>query len=304
MTKPSYLLVIMDSSGGVTRRVRVPKRAFKAAVGGALGALLLSFVMMVHGVTSYDDSRQAARLSVENLELSAALAELEGQVPQARVAAMRSEELFRRVWAHSGLGRSPSLLGVGPISGTAVQQEVQTSAPRSPEEALPPRQLLRAFGELEVQSRALQDGLELTLEYFDDAQRLLKNTPSIRPANDAWISSRFGRRHDPMHGGLVMHKGVDFAGYTGMPVVAPADGVVIWTGTRGGYGRTVVIDHGNGIQTHFAHLNRYDVRRGDHVARGEVVAEMGSTGKSTGPHLHYEVRRYGEPVDPLSFILN
>ena len=107
-----------------------------------------------------------------------------------------------------------------------------------------------------------------------------------------------------MHGGLVMHKGVDFAGYTGMPVVAPADGVVIWTGTRGGYGRTVVIDHGNGIQTHFAHLNRYDVRRGDHVARGEVVAEMGSTGKSTGPHLHYEVRRYGEPVDPLSFILN
>ena len=107
-----------------------------------------------------------------------------------------------------------------------------------------------------------------------------------------------------MTGQRLMHKGLDLAGRTGDPINAPADGVVIYAGWRGGYGQTVVIDHGFGIQTHFAHLNAYDVRVGDSVKRGDLIAEMGSTGKSTGPHLHYEVRRMGQPLDPVAFIMD
>ena len=101
-----------------------------------------------------------------------------------------------------------------------------------------------------------------------------------------------------------MHKGLDLGGQTGMEIACPADGVVIFTGHRGGYGVTVVVHHGFGLQTHYAHLSRYMVRVGQRVQRGEVIALMGSTGKSTGPHLHYEVRRNGEPLDPEKFILD
>ena len=101
-----------------------------------------------------------------------------------------------------------------------------------------------------------------------------------------------------------MHKGVDLAGYTGMPISSPADGIIIWTGRRGGYGLTIVIDHGYGLQSHYAHLNRYLVKVGQRLRRGDIIAEMGSTGKSTGPHLHYEVRRNGEPVNPVHYILD
>jgi murein DD-endopeptidase MepM/ murein hydrolase activator NlpD len=89
-----------------------------------------------------------------------------------------------------------------------------------------------------------------------------------------------------------------------MEILAPADGMVIWLGGRGGYGKTVVLDHGYGVQSHFAHLNSYRVQLGQRVHRGEVIAEMGSTGISTGPHLHYEVRRHGRPLDPRNFILD
>ena len=89
-----------------------------------------------------------------------------------------------------------------------------------------------------------------------------------------------------------------------MLVFAPADGKVIWTGVRGGYGQVVVLDHGWGLQTHFAHLSKYLVERGDQVKRGEPIAEMGNTGRSTGPHLHYEVRQDGFPTDPRNFILD
>lgn len=166
-----------------------------------------------------------------------------------------------------------------------------------------------AAGEVALDElRARGDRLALWLgglaEYWHDAERRLANTPAIRPARTAWLSSSFGVRVDPISHYTVMHKGLDLAGFIGMLVYAPADGRVIWTGLRGSYGQVVVLDHGWGLQTHFAHLSRALVTQGDAVHRGEPIAEMGNTGKSTGPHLHYEVRQDGYPVDPRHFILD
>jgi murein DD-endopeptidase MepM/ murein hydrolase activator NlpD len=133
---------------------------------------------------------------------------------------------------------------------------------------------------------------------------MLSNTPSLRPARSPWLTSGFGRRNDPVHGGLAIHKGIDIGGQNGTEVFAPADGVVIFVGKRGGYGNVVVVDHGYGLQTHYAHLSKFRCHVGDHLRRGDTIAGMGSTGKSTGPHLHYEVRRYGRPLDPTRFILD
>jgi murein DD-endopeptidase MepM/ murein hydrolase activator NlpD len=126
--------------------------------------------------------------------------------------------------------------------------------------------------------------------------------PEGRPVANGFISSYFGERADPFDGLETFHKGVDFAGTLGSPVNAVAAGVVTWAGERTGYGKLVEINHGDGFTTRYAHNERTLVNVGQTVKRGEKIALMGSTGRSTGPHVHFEVLRNGRQVDPLSYI--
>ena len=126
--------------------------------------------------------------------------------------------------------------------------------------------------------------------------------PEGRPVSEGFISSYFGERSDPFDGREAFHRGVDFAGTVGSRVVAVAAGVVTWAGERSGYGKLVEINHGDGYVTRYAHNERTLVSVGETVKRGEPLALMGSTGRSTGPHVHFEVLRNGRQVDPLSFI--
>ena len=128
--------------------------------------------------------------------------------------------------------------------------------------------------------------------------------PSALPLQQAFnFTSSFGVRSDPFKGRAAMHPGVDLAGPVGTPIYATADGMVDraeWN--NGGYGNLVEIDHGHGIQTRYGHLTRYIVSAGEHVKRGQLIAYMGSTGRSTGSHLHYEVRLDGKAVNPIPFM--
>ena len=126
--------------------------------------------------------------------------------------------------------------------------------------------------------------------------------PEGRPVANGFISSYFGERADPFDGLETFHKGVDFAGSQGSPVVAVAAGVVTWAGERTGYGKLIEINHGDGFATRYAHNERTLVTVGQTVKRGERIALMGSTGRSTGPHVHFEVLRNGRQVNPLSFV--
>ena len=126
--------------------------------------------------------------------------------------------------------------------------------------------------------------------------------PEGRPVANGFISSYFGERADPFDGLETFHKGVDFAGTPGSPVVAVAAGVVTWAGERTGYGKLIEINHGDGFTTRYAHNERTLVTVGQTVRRGERIALMGSTGRSTGPHVHFEVLRNGRQVNPLSFV--
>jgi len=126
--------------------------------------------------------------------------------------------------------------------------------------------------------------------------------PEGRPVANGFISSYFGERADPFDGRDAFHTGVDFAGTTGSSVTSVAAGVVTWAGERAGYGKLIEINHGDGFVTRYAHHERTLVTVGQTVKRGEPVALMGSTGRSTGPHVHFEVLRNGRQVDPLSFV--
>lgn len=126
--------------------------------------------------------------------------------------------------------------------------------------------------------------------------------PEGKPVGEGAISSYFGERSDPITGEEGFHKGLDFAGILGEPVVAVAAGVVTWVGDRSGYGTVVEINHGNGYMTRYAHAETALVTVGQTVTRGEHIALMGSTGHSTGPHVHFEVLHYGRQIDPLMFV--
>ncbi|MDR3363005.1 MAG: M23 family metallopeptidase [Desulfovibrio sp.] len=132
---------------------------------------------------------------------------------------------------------------------------------------------------------------------------ILASVPSIWPAV-GFISSTFGRRSSPISGQLgEFHKGLDISNRVGTPVVAPAQGTVILVAPDGAYGNSVEIDHGGGIITKYAHLQRWAVKSGQWVKRGEIIGYIGMSGRTTGPHLHYEVRLNGVPVNPMRYIL-
>jgi murein DD-endopeptidase MepM/ murein hydrolase activator NlpD len=126
--------------------------------------------------------------------------------------------------------------------------------------------------------------------------------PSGRPVREGYISSYFGERMDPFNGEQAMHKGVDFATDAGADVLAVASGIVTWAGPREGYGNLIEINHGNGYVTRYAHNAVTLVAVGDTVQRGQAVAVVGSTGRSTGPHVHFEVLRDGTQIDPMAYV--
>jgi murein DD-endopeptidase MepM/ murein hydrolase activator NlpD len=125
---------------------------------------------------------------------------------------------------------------------------------------------------------------------------------SGRPVQKGWVSSHYGKRTDPFTGKQAMHEGLDFAGKEGSPVVSVAAGIVTWTGSQTGYGQMVEISHGDGFVTRYAHNKENLVVPGDIVRKGDTVALMGSSGRSTGAHVHYEVYKHGRSVDPSSYV--
>ncbi len=150
-----------------------------------------------------------------------------------------------------------------------------------------------------------RDGVKIALvqvEQFKSLQKAAAGLPLSTPMNKGSITSRFGVRTDPFRRRPAMHTGIDFRAPSGQPARATAAGKVISAGYEGGYGNMVEIDHGGGITTRFAHLSKIIAKKGQTIAKGDVVGNTGNTGRSTGPHLHYEIRVNGKAIDPMTFI--
>jgi murein DD-endopeptidase MepM/ murein hydrolase activator NlpD len=162
--------------------------------------------------------------------------------------------------------------------------------------------LMTALDQLGAQLDDRQQQLSVLEDFLLNRKLRDEVHPEGRPVNAGYISSMFGNRTDPFTGRAAFHKGVDFAGREGSDVVAVASGVVIWSGDRYGYGQMVEINHGNGYVTRYAHNSENLVAVGDTVKRGEIIAVMGSTGRATGPNLHFEVLHNGRVVNPLSYV--
>jgi hypothetical protein len=141
------------------------------------------------------------------------------------------------------------------------------------------------------------------LDKLEDKRHRLASTPAIWPTR-GWLTSRFGNRISPFTAGRQFHAGIDIAGALGTDVIAPARGRVAFSGTRGPLGRALIIDHGYGVRTLYGHVDETFVKRGQEIERGQVVATLGNSGRSTGPHLHYVVEVKGKAVNPLDYIFD
>jgi len=162
--------------------------------------------------------------------------------------------------------------------------------------------LEQLYLQLDKQLASRESQLEILESLMVDRKLNQQSSVTGRPVQKGWMSSRYGYRTDPFHGRRSWHNGVDFAGKDGANVIAVASGVVTWTGEKQGYGQMVELDHGEGYITRYAHNKKNLVNAGDAVKKGEVIGLMGSSGRSTGPHVHFEVYKNGRSVDPASYI--
>lgn len=258
-----------------------------AQVPGAGGAEAI--VQQVEGLLA----REQGRLEDTRRETLAHLDALGGRLGQMQAELIRLNALGERLVRMADLSAEEFDFQNPPPMG-GLEQGVGS---RPTVEELT-EEMQRLFSELQDRDRKLGLLEELIMQRDLRAQTM----PAGSPVLSGYITSRFGPRKDPISGRRSFHQGVDFAGKRGSPVVAVADGLVIFSARRSGYGRVVEIRHGNGVVTRYAHNHELKVREGDLVRQGQTIATLGSSGRATGPHVHFEVLEDGKAVDPMKYV--
>jgi len=306
--KPKFTVFVLSDSGtpvsrkSISRRVLYLLAATAAVVILASVAIFCDYLRLKSGlIAAHRDAAQIARQKEEihhqRLQIQRFAADINHL--KNRVAAL--DVLEQEIRAAANLSEDGDQEGIFGVGGPP-PDDLDTELALAERHNSLVRDMHAQVSVLKRAAGQKQQDLETLLSGVEAQRNLLARTPTILPAK-GWISSRFGYRKSPFGGRREFHKGVDIAAKNGSPVVATADGVVTFSGAKAAYGKTVVIDHGHGIVTGYAHLSKTLVKAGRHVKRGDTVGLVGSTGRSTGPHLHYEVRLNGMPVNPQKYVL-
>ena len=296
-----YKIQFIDSEEDVTRTVRLSLRSLRVlAVGaGAAVALLtvgavLSIYTLMNGEMHASETaqlREANRIQQEQiLQVSKKASALQQDLDSLR----RAEDGLRAI-----VGAPPAAadetVQEGTVSPTGGEQHTPTTADLSEALEMIEERLSTRRSSIDLLAETMRREFPGAASYASDS--VPHTTPSIWPAA-GYVSSPYGLRFN----GTEFHQGIDIAADMGTPIVATADGVVTAAGWNGGYGNMVDVDHGGGIVTRYGHASAVAVTVGQQVRRGEVIAYVGSTGRSTGPHVHYEVRVDGQPVNPAGYL--
>jgi len=330
-----YSLIVVTDATKPVRRFDIARRTLVRSLQGAgLAALLLTFGLVDY-VRVRMDHAELVRLRVETGEQRARIAAFDSTVSDVESRLARLAEFERKVRTIANLPGQAAAGGedvekVGDGEGGDLEEGLQGANALDDEELVAepatgdpvPRQspgdaaartgapggdrvsLLRIEAERLGHVAAGQElSLGELIAQLEDKHHHLISSPAIWPTK-GWLTSRFGPRISPFTGLRQFHSGIDIAGEMGTPVIAPARGRVSFVGDKGPLGRAIVIDHGYGVRTHFGHNSEITVRVGQEVERGQVIAKLGSSGRSTGPHLHYGVEVKGRSKNPLDFIFD
>jgi len=292
MANKFYTLIVVPHAKARFRKFQVSVRLTRWVLA-ALGVLAVVLAgILTHYTWIAVEVAELRRLKTENLALATKARAYEENASQLQAKVLTLQNIVTKLGVMAGVEQSLPDAQVGGVGGLS---RLETTAP-SVDIATSLQTLEHTVSTLTEKSSKLET-------IFQDQHQLLASTPSIWPAR-GYLSERFGNRTDPFTGLPDFHPGIDIATPRGTRVVAPAEGVVVFCGQKGGYGNAMVIDHGYGIVTRYAHLDGFNVRPGQRVRRGDVIAFTGNTGRSTAPHLHYEVWVYDQMRNPIQYILD
>ena len=288
MSAKKFTILVIPEGSHRVRRFGVKRSLLNWVACGLVLFLLGLGALMFDYVRTNLDQGEFDRLQVENREQRDEMRRLVVKLEDLRkeMVVLAQNDAKVRVMAKLSRPKGDSMTGVGGPGSDDLPQEYSD--------------IQRRIDDLRHQIDLQRESQEEIQGFLNDQRSLLAAKPSGYPVK-GWVTSSFGLRRDPFNGRRKMHEGYDIAARTGTPVTATADGIVSQSKAVPGYGKMVVIDHGYGYRTYYGHNSKNYVKVGQRVKRGDRIAAVGNTGRSTGSHVHYEVRLNGVPVNPKKF---
>jgi murein DD-endopeptidase MepM/ murein hydrolase activator NlpD len=289
MARKFYTIFILPHAHARFRKIHL-SRNFVVVVAVALGAVLVSGLLTPHLLLRlHAQSLEVARLEVEREQLQADRQRFEASLADMGERLARFESEARRLASALGI---EDLISLAPASGGGSERAYGRGVQGLLDEEM---------DALRHRATSLEQSMERLADSWRQREVLLASTPSVMPVQ-GWFSDGYGWRVDPITGTREFHGGIDIVAPVGAVIRAPADAVVIQAGRAAGYGKMVELSHGYGYRTRYGHLSEIFVHPGQRIRRGDSLGRIGSTGRSTGPHLHYEVLRDGRRVNPAGYL--
>jgi murein DD-endopeptidase MepM/ murein hydrolase activator NlpD len=302
MDKEYFNILIFGHKTSKTRHFRIHRKTFK------IGLYLLAFTILFTTFFFCDyiqvrkRSFELNRLRQETQTQRSQIQFFSGRIEDLEKQLSKLKDFDRKIRIIANLEKGTEMapfMGMGGPSPSDIREKLKGG---KDENGLV-QQMRSDIERLQSEAMSREESLSEIEKLLKNKKEMLAHTPSIWPVM-GWVTSDFGFRTNPFTGLTQMHEGIDISNQIGTLVIASASGIVSDTGNDFSHGKFVLISHGFGMTTRYNHLNRVLVRAGQKVARGDKVGEVGTTGRSTGPHLHYEVRVNGIPVNPMRYILN
>jgi len=290
MDKRYSTIIFVPHARAKFRKLKVSHRLLFSIISLVTSSLCLSTFFSVQYFTSLSQTHELSKLRSENKELQNANEQFSKSVQSLRNQLTTVEDRTRKLAIIAGITTLDEASQGG--SGGVRNDDLAANNPYRDD-----------IDKMSFRSNRLQSDLSVLEEKFVAQSRLLSSTPSIAPVRGI-LTDGFGGRSDPFTGESGQHNAIDISSAVGQPVRTPADGIVVKAEWANGYGNVIFVSHGYGYSTRYGHLSSFSVRPGQRIKRGDVIGHVGSTGRSTGPHLHYEVRVNNNPVNPLEYILN
>lgn len=290
MDKRYSTIIFVPHARAKFRKLKVSHRLLFSVISLVTSSLCLSTFFSVQYFTSLSQTHELSKLRRENKELQTANEQFSKSVQSLRNQLTTVEDRTRKLAIIAGITTLDESSQGG--SGGVRNDDLTANNPYRDD-----------IDQMSFRSHRLQNDLGLLEQKFTAQSRLLSSTPSIAPVRGI-LTDGFGGRSDPFTGEAGQHNAIDISSAIGQAVRAPADGIVVKAEWANGYGNVIYLSHGYGYSTRYGHLSAFAVRPGQRIKRGDVIGSVGSTGRSTGPHLHYEVRVNNTPVNPLEYILN
>ncbi len=289
MDKRYSTIIFVPHARAKFRKLKVSHRLLFSIISLVSTSLCLSTFFSVQYFTSLSQTHELSKLRHENRELQTANEQFGKSVENLRTQLRTVEDRTRKLAIIAGITTLDEASQGG--SGGLRNDELAANPYRDD------------VDKMSFRSHNLTKDLNLLEQKFTAQSLMLSSTPSIAPVRGI-LTDGFGGRSDPFTGEPGQHAAVDISSAAGQAVRAPADGIVVKAEWANGYGNVIYISHGYGYSTRYGHLSAYAAKPGQRVKRGDIIGYVGSTGRSTGPHLHYEVRVNNNPVNPLEYILN